>query len=109
MDNIKELREQLWKLIYLTPLTPGDLIENAKDPSYHNVNFKHLDNGLEVELIFTDNGDLVTTTYIFNKDDQLQEILMSEFNRISVLYNRQDEINLLLSKITAHTQLTVAI
>lgn len=99
MNNIEYLRDELWKLMYLSPISPSDLLENAKDPDYKSINFKHIEGGTEVELIFTDNGDLVKTNYIFKNNEQLQQIIMDEGTCHSIIYDRQKEIDKILFQI----------
>ncbi|HFU7053758.1 TPA: hypothetical protein ACGN81_000641 [Bacillus cereus] len=96
---INQLREQLWKAIYLNPLYPSDLLENAKDPDYHGINFSAYKGGTKVELVFQDLGQIVKATYYFDSKDYLQQAIMYEFDKESIIYDRNLAIQSIINKI----------
>ncbi|KZD41630.1 MULTISPECIES: hypothetical protein [Bacillus cereus group] len=96
---INQLREKLWKTIYLNPLYPNDLLENAKDPDYHGVNFSAYKGGTKVDLVFQDLGQIIKATYYFDSKDFLQKAVMYEFEKESIIYDRNLEIQSIIDKI----------
>jgi hypothetical protein len=96
---LEKLRQKLWETIYLNPVWPHELIENTKDPDYLSVNYKTGNIGIEVELIFKDNEEIVTSIYYFDSNDFLQKAVMIESEKESIFYSRQDEISSLLGQI----------
>ncbi|MFB6585335.1 hypothetical protein ACFCVQ_06655 [Bacillus thuringiensis] len=98
---INQLREQLWKTIYLNPLYPNDLLDNVKDPDYHGVNFSSHKGGTKVDLVFQDLGQIIKATYFFDSKDYLQKAVIYELNKESILYDRNLEIQSIMNKIKA--------
>lgn len=96
---INQLRNQLWKAIYLNPVFPKDLLENAKDPDYVGVNFSYNENGTKVDLTFKDLNQIIRATYYFDSKDFLQKAIMNEFGKESIIYDRNAEIQSIINKI----------
>lgn len=96
---LKKLREELWEAKYLNPVWPSDLLENSRDPNYKSINFKPTETGLEVTLLFKDNGELISAVYIFNNEDYLQKLYMIEPTGKSLIYDRELEIQRIMINI----------
>ncbi|MED4904078.1 hypothetical protein [Parageobacillus thermoglucosidasius] len=96
---LNKLRTQLWEAMYLNPVWPHELLENAKDPEYKNISFKPLDAGLEVELLFMDEGQLVKAVYLFDSNDYLQRAVMYENEHESVIYDRNQLVTNIMNEI----------
>ncbi|CAF1855633.1 hypothetical protein ABE189_03105 [Bacillus subtilis] len=96
---LNELRNQLWKAMHLNPVWPSDLLVSAKDPDYEQVSFKQINDHLEVELFFTENGDIVKAIYLFDDNEYLQHASIIEGDSQSTIYDRQKEIETILTKI----------
>ncbi|MGG3012244.1 hypothetical protein ABEO98_22520 [Brevibacillus parabrevis] len=89
---VDALRKKLWEAMYLNPLWPSELIENAMDPDYSQVKFSKWENGTKAELVFIDEGEEITTTYLFDEKEFLQSAIMTEFGRETVIYDRAREV-----------------
>lgn len=96
---LNQLRKQLWEAMYLNPVWPYELLENAKDPEYQSISFKPLDNGFEVELLFTDEGQLVKAVYLFDSNNYLQRAVMRENEHESVIYDRNQLVTNIMNEI----------
>jgi hypothetical protein len=89
---VDALRKKLWESVYLNPLWPSELIENAMDPDYKQVSFSKWENGTKAELVFVDEGDEFVATYYFDEKEFLQKVVMKEFGRESIIYDRESDI-----------------
>lgn len=89
---VDALRKNLWESLYLNPLWPSDLIENAMDPDYTQVKFSKWEHGTKAELVFVDEGEDITTTYFFDEKEFLQKVIMTEFGHESIIYDREFEV-----------------
>jgi hypothetical protein len=101
---IEKLRNDLWEAMYLNPVWPHELLENAKDPSYNSVNFKPCDSGTEVELLFTDEGALIKSVYTFDSEEHLQRAVIIENETESVIYDRAQLVASILNQITSYSK-----
>ncbi|MGZ9782499.1 hypothetical protein [Bacillus pseudomycoides] len=101
---LQQLREKLWQAIYLNPVWPNDLLDNAKDPHYHGVNFSTSNEGTKVDLVFEDDGKIIKASYHFDSNDYLQKAIMFESNEECILYDRQAQINEISNQIKLYKQ-----
>lgn len=96
---LNNLRHQLWEAKYLNPVSLHDLIENGKDSDYKSINFIPSTSGIEVKLVFEDDGELVEAVYLYDSNDLLQQIFMIEPNGKSLIFDRETTIKSLLTQI----------
>lgn len=102
---MSELTKNLHDIIYTNCIWPNDLLENLADPAYLKVQFQpHLD-GLMAEVVFIDEGEQITTLYYFNKKQFLQRIEMIEGDKLSVLYDRLEQVAQILKTLDAENEL----
>lgn len=97
---IEVLRRKLWETIYLNPVTPAELMKNLTDPDYTSVECVNLDRELRITLSFKDDGELIKTVYSYDSNNLLQNVVMQELDTQSVIFNRQEEIKVILNEIS---------
>ncbi|MNV58839.1 hypothetical protein D3C71_1512330 [compost metagenome] len=95
---MNDLSNELHDLIYKNTIWPSELLENLTDPDYLSVKFEPYLNGLCGEVVFLDEGKIITAYYYFNKKNFIQKVEMFEENTSIILYDRIEEIAKVLLK-----------
>lgn len=94
--------KSLYDLQYGHIILPSELIANAKLPNYEHVKFFTNNDGLVVEcLCLIDDGSKVTFNYYFDHQDKLQKLIMFDELEYEVLFDREQEVDKLRSKISS--------
>jgi hypothetical protein len=96
--------DKLYTLLHSPMITPYNLLENAKLDNYNYVKYYKGANGLIAEMQCV-NEDAVEVTffYEFNIKDELNTIIMKDDQNIEVMFNRDDEIKNVKSRILEFT------
>lgn len=103
---LDELSTQLFEAENLNPVWPNELLELSKDTEYDSVLFKKVNDFLEVELKFHDEGQEITLEYVFDTEDLLQYAYLMENGTKSTVFNRKVLISDIQRKIKKNSTMT---
>ena len=99
---MNELLNDIYNLTENAIITPRDLVDNIKLSNYKKISYESTNsNGMKCEMI-TENytNDEVIFNYYFDDKDFLIYIEAIEDSVKTVMFNRNEKLNLLLDKIT---------
>lgn len=98
--------DRLYTLLHSPMITPYNLLENAKLDNYNYVKYYKGLNGLvaEMECINEDLKELIFY-YEFNKNDELENIVMKDQQDIELVFSREEEIEQVKNRIIEYISL----
>lgn len=90
--------EKIYELTNLSILTPSNLLSNIKLDNYKEIKYYKVEQKLICEMISIEDGEEVHYEYEFDVDNKLQRAtIIYELEKMEI-FNRKEELDLLLSK-----------
>lgn len=87
----KDQLRQIYNLIYSSIITPENLVDNLRKDMYTSINFYKTANGIISEVNATlKNGEKVTYSYSFDKNEKLQSLIKKLDTSFEPLFDRND-------------------
>ncbi|ULG86606.1 hypothetical protein FH593_20085 (plasmid) [Leptospira interrogans] len=89
----KDQLRQIYNLIYSSIITPENLVDNLRKDMYTSIHFYKTANGIISEVNATlKNGEKVTYSYSFDKNEKLQSLIKKLDTSFEPLFDRNDSL-----------------